>query len=661
MLNNEKPQMGFRNDINGLRAWAVTVVILYHLGVPGFGGGFVGVDVFFVISGFLMTGIVIKGLERGFFSVLGFYMARARRILPALLALCAVLLLLGWFILLPSDYKQLASLSVYAMLFLSNIEFWQQAGYFDVASHDKWLLHTWSLSVEWQFYLILPLFQLCVWRVKPGRSAQLVALSLSLIFSFASSLWFTNTQPSAAFYLLHTRAWEMLAGGIVFLVAARAKLSDVTRWVAEATGLILIIFSVILFDKDSTWPGWRAALPVVAAMLVLLANGNSILTVSKLPQWLGDRSYSLYLWHWPVVVAIVYMGQKDNPFAVALGLLITLFLGHFSYLWVEKTSRRLLEKQSLPRAAAVLVVISALVAFPAFLVWQNLGVSGRFPLAAELAAEESKNWNPRREECHPDEGLNMPNCVYGGSKMKVIVVGDSHANAIITGLEQAGPRGASGVVEWSYSSCPYVPGMKKLPKKPGIGVGVDAKCAEFIEWAKAGFKNVPASIPVVIIGRYAAQAFGLNEENTFSNEPLVFFSKIHTNSNTELLNEFGQHITQSACELAKQRTVYLVRPIPEMGFDVPKTLGRLMALGLKDDLYISFKEYQKRNYWVWAAQDAARDQCGIKILDPTLFLCRDGNCYGSQGGRPLYYDDDHLSEFGNKLLVPMFNEVFSSL
>jgi hypothetical protein len=140
--------------------------------------------------------------------------------------------------------------------------------------------------------------------------------------------------------------------------------------------------------------------------------------------------------------------------------------------------------------------------------------------------------------------------------------------------------------------------------------------------------------------------------------PRVYFSKVYGSTTPEFLAEFAQQITQSACQIAKQRTVYMVRPIPEMGFDVPKTLSRRMVFGQTDDLFIALDAYQERNAWVWAAQDAARDRCGVKILDPTPYLCRNGRCYGSQNGRPLYSDDDHLSEFGNKLLVPMFAEVF---
>ena len=166
----------FRHDINGLRAWAVMAVVLYHFGVPGFAGGFVGVDVFFVISGFLMTSIIISGLEQGRFSLWSFYLARARRIIPALLVLCISLLVLGWFWLPSADYKMLGTHAATALAFVSNLKFWREAGYFDAASHEKWLLHTWSLSVEWQFYILLPLGCLLLWHWFGKRGVKLALI-----------------------------------------------------------------------------------------------------------------------------------------------------------------------------------------------------------------------------------------------------------------------------------------------------------------------------------------------------------------------------------------------------------------------------------------------------------------------------------------------------
>ena len=172
---------------------------------------------------------------------------------------------------------------------------------------------------------------------------------------------------------------------------------------------------------------------------------------------------------------------------------------------------------------------------------------------------------------------------------------------------------------------------------------------------------LPATIPVVIINRYPQVALAQNGDGNLINVPQVYFSKVYESASPEFLADFASHITSSACELAKQRTVYLVRPIPEMGFDVPKTLSRRIAFGATDDIFVTIESYQKRYAWVWAAQDAARDQCDIKILAPTPFLCRHGRCYGSQNGRPLYSDGHHLSGLGNQLLVPMFAQVFQTL
>lgn len=179
IIEAKDTKSGFLKEINGLRAWAVTLVVLYHFGVPGFSGGFVGVDIFFVISGFLMTKIIGRGLEASNFSIWTFYLARAKRIIPALLILCVVLLALGWFVLPPQDYRSLGTHILTSALFVSNIQYWREAGYFDAASHDKWLLHTWSLSVEWQFYLLLPLLLWCIWRLWPGRASAARCLLIS--------------------------------------------------------------------------------------------------------------------------------------------------------------------------------------------------------------------------------------------------------------------------------------------------------------------------------------------------------------------------------------------------------------------------------------------------------------------------------------------------
>lgn len=641
----------FRQDINGLRAWAVVVVILYHFGVSGFGGGFIGVDIFFVISGFLMTGIVIKGLEQGSFSIPGFYMARARRIIPALLGLCSVLLILGWFFLLPPDYKTLGTHVISSLGFFSNIMFWDEAGYFDVASHEKWLLHTWSLSVEWQFYLILPIVLWVVWRLKPGRSAQALTIIIGIGISLSASIWTTLVEPSTAFYWLHTRAWEMLSGGLVYLYANRLQLAQhQARWLANI-GLLMILGSVLVFNSESSWPGWRAIIPVLATMLVITANSTSFWTGHKVAQWLGDRSYSLYLWHWPVYVGLVYVEHQNQPISVLAALLLTLAIGHFSYIWIENPTRRTLARKSFIAGAGIVAFGVSTAAVPALMIRATDGVSGRFSSAIELAAAESNNINPRKEACHPNKGKTSPSCVYGGKSWGVVALGDSHASVIVTSLAKANPNKQSGegTVQWTYSGCSFVLGLNILEKNIRT-MDRGWQCLEFIEWAKLQMESLPKTIPIVLVNRYVGYGQGT--------KPNVYFSKVYATATPEFFEEFGRHITETACQLARSRTVYVVRPIPEMGVDVPKTLSRRMALKLNTDISTSLVNYHKRNAWVWAAQDLAQKQCGVIVLDPTAYLCDKDQCYGSKNGRPLYSDDDHLSEFGNTLLIPMFAQIY---
>lgn len=649
----------FRFDINGLRAWAVSAVVLFHFGVPGFDGGFIGVDVFFVISGYLMTGIVVRSLEQHKFSLIAFYTARALRIIPALAVLCAVLMALGWFFLLPPDYRQLSSHTAYSLSFLSNIEYFREAGYFDGSSHEKWLLHTWSLSAEWQFYMALPVLLWATWRLAPGRIAQTLAIGAGFVISLAASIIVTRDDPNRAFFLLHTRAWELLAGGLVLLLADRFILSEPTRrWIGRA-GLFLIALSIGVFDKHSNWPGVLAIMPVVAAMMVIFANSTLSLTGHRAAQWLGDRSYSLYLWHWPVCVALVYCGLHRAPAAIVIGLALTLVLGHCSYIYVESQTKKLTRTGN--RRAVGLLITAAVLGFgPALLVWKNSGVNGRFPVAIELAAAETHNINPRRSSCHAATGVISPACRFGSAvpTQTALLVGDSHASVLVSAVANEASSASADVKLLSYSGCPYLPGMKLrddfLEKLPAA-----YQCTAFNDWVEHQIAQAPLNMPIIIAGRYAGLVMGANETEDVD-KPIAYFSKPHQTLTPEVIREFSEQIVRTACEVAQTgRDVYLVRPIPEMGVDVPKSASRRLSVGLDGDVFVTNDDYMRRNGWVWAAQDQARMKCGAQLIDPTTYLCRNGRCNGTLEGRPLYFDDDHLSEFGNALIAPAFAPVFS--
>ena len=643
----------FRYDINGLRAWAVLPVVLFHFGIPGFSGGFVGVDVFFVISGFLMTGIVVSSLERDRFSLLDFYLSRAVRIVPALLALCAVLLAVGWFWLVRAEYRTLSTNAVSALTFISNVLFWKRSGYFHTASRGNWLLHTWSLSVEWQFYLLLPLAAVLAWRVR-RRVGVCALLAIVGVASLGWSFYGSGRYANAAFYLLPSRAWELLAGGLVWLCSGRRDVPAALAGALEGVGLALIALSAVLFDSSLRWPGGFAVVPVLGAVLVIaVSRQRSPFTCNGVVQWLGTRSYSLYLWHWPVSVLLLYSDRQHDPVSVATGIAAALLLGEASYQFVERPSREYLARFAKP--ARVLCLGAALAGVTLGAVAAHYQhVPNRVPPQWDMAADEQLDYSPVRDQCLAASGGTSPACIFGSGPLRAVVLGDSHADAMVSAVQKALHVGA--VMELSYSGCPTLYGEHAVPG----GHDADQQCADFNDWALRKLASLDRAIPVFIVNRTSDYAFGPIDGSAFSHHPLVYFSRVYDSPTPAFLAEFAQHLVASACLIAKSRPVYLVQPVPEMPFDVPQAMSRqLMFRRGTADLSISLDDYNRRNAVVRTAQEAAAAQCGVKLLDPEPWMCDRGRCWGSQQLKPLYYDADHLSEFGNKRLVPMFREAFA--
>ncbi|MFD1007277.1 acyltransferase family protein [Oceanisphaera ostreae] len=662
----------FRHDINALRAIAVLSVVFFHFNITGFSGGFVGVDVFFVISGFLMTSILVTRLEKkdiangykgGVGYVWKFYMARAKRIIPALLILILVLLLIGWWALPQGDYKLLSAHSLYALIFLSNVRFWREAGYFDAASHEKWLLHTWSLSVEWQFYLLLPLALLLLWRFLPSRKWLLAAVTVGFVVSLMASGSLTNKDPSGAFFLLPTRAWEMLAGGMVFLLSPYLRLSDSVNRLMHVIGLILITISILVFDASTAWPGTYALLPVVGTALILLAVQQLPWTRYASVQWVGLSSYSLYLWHWPVYVALVYLELNNEPVFIAAGLALSLVLGGISYHFVENPTRHWFKGKGPILSPVSIALAAALVAMPTLWIYLDEGVAGRMPKVVEQAAAEVNNVNLRRGECHSMGGNDFPWCTFGGNDIRAIVVGDSHASSVMTAALTAAEASLAntldstennvGIYGSSYTSCPTLFGVKKQR--------VDLKCEAFNEFIATKLQQIPPHIPLIIVNRTTGALFGSqNITESAQQSPSIYFSQPSKATTDDFLQEFQQSLMSTTCTLAKKRQVYLVNPIPEMPVDVPRVMARKLRLGKDADISISLEQYYARHQFVIEKQHAVAQACpNITVLNTSDGLCENDTCMGTENGYPLYYDDNHLTERGNRKLVRVFSDVFT--
>lgn len=653
----------FRRDINGLRAWAVVAVVLFHFGVPGFSGGYVGVDVFFVISGYLMTAIIVGKLlaekdlsSQTRFDLFGFYLARARRILPALLVLCAVLLSIGWFYVSPDDYKALANHALRAVVFVSNLRFLREAGYFDVASHEKLLLHTWSLSVEWQFYIFFPVILMMAWKILPKRQVFGLVVLFAFLLSLIYSQYLAMTNPSAAFYLLSSRAWEMLAGALVFLYGKNLVLGQRFSSMAEVAGFALIVISVVFYTQATAWPGLNALLPVLGAVLVLLAaKQNSLLSGLEITQWLGKTSYSLYLWHWPFSVALFYLGLQGEPLWIILAILCSVLFGWLSWFVVEQPSRNFLISRGNNKQVFIIFFALLVVIFPAYSIKESDGVQGRFDEYVNLIFAQSLNKNPRKSECHVDLHEVVPECKYGGNELGVIVLGDSHAQSVIRSVEKSMHNGSYHVLDWTLSGCPSIFGVKSIGKKNMF------RCGDFVLSASFRLRSIDSKIPLLIVNRLSDHIVGYTEKSMMhlNKIPQTYVTQPHSERDEDFYAEMANGIVETACAFAQHRPVYMLRPIPEMTEDVPRIMGRAALRGDSVRVSISLEEYHERHKVAWAAQDRAAAECGVKILDPLPYLCSDGRCWGDVDGLPIYYDDDHLSERGGQLLIPLFRQMFN--
>lgn len=438
--------MRYRSEIDGLRTLAVVPVILFHAGLPFFSGGFVGVDIFFVISGFLITSIIVEDLEKGQFSIATFYERRARRILPALFFVMAFCFAAAWVLLIPSELEELSESIIGVMLFSSNILFWQTSGYFETEVDLKPLLHTWSLSVEEQYYVFFPLLLLLLWRF--GRRSITYTICATVIASLMLAHLGATHKPIATFYLLPTRAWELGIGALAALhltAPGRRSPSDNTSQLLSFLGFGMILFSILAYDKHTPFPSLYALVPVLGtAFIILYAHPGTVigaLLATRPFVWIGLISYSAYLWHQPLFALERHRSIAEPGIQVMLGLaLFSLIMGYLSWRWIEapfrnkkKISRRQIFGLSAVGMAAFLSIGLAGVASDGFRSRDKwAGVAGAFATQAERGSG-TRYCTANRVVSTLGELV----CVIGDNAKKPegVLWGDSYAGALVHGLD----------------------------------------------------------------------------------------------------------------------------------------------------------------------------------------------------------------------------------
>ena len=659
--------IAYRPEIDGLRAIAVLSVVLYHFGLPGIAGGFVGVDVFFVISGFLIGGILWDDIkETGRIRLARFYLRRIRRLAPAYFAMAGVTLLMGWLILLPFEFREFGKSLIAATVYLSNIHFNREAGYFDGLSEEKPLLHTWSLAVEEQFYIVLPFLMLALLRWRASMPMILAGIAL---LSLVACIWLSPAMPSATFYLFPFRAWELLAGVLLAIAGReggwRYALHPALSW----AGLALILGSV-LFIRAEGFPGWQALGPVLGTVLIL-ANGRDGNPVNRAlahpgPVFIGLISYSLYLWHWPVFVLSSYWrGGYGGPVEAAGLLVLAVVLSVLSWRYVERPVRRMRGGTRTLVGGTGLASVGLLVL--GAVLWRGDGLPARFApeYATHIAA--SGDFNQDWSRCTvPDIGplAGVETCPIGPEGApQVLIWGDSHLRAMKEGLEAAAwLANRPALILW-HAGCPPLFGVAK--SESAATPAQDAACTEANRVIRNGLAQIESLETLLLVGRWnyyaEGQGVGRDVHNRIALAPLP----------GSLLPQGPQHtlfnaaLTRTLAELAPQfQRIYLLRQPPELPEYDSRTVARALVHGrdvAEAALRVPRIEAEARAARAEAPLRALDAAGVIEVIDPWPRLCDDVACSVMQGGAALYFDNNHLTNRGAIALSDLFAPVFGGL
>lgn len=654
-------RMKYRPDIDGLRCLAVAPVVLCHAGVDYFSGGFVGVDVFFVISGFLITSIIRREMARDAFTIAGFYERRCRRILPALIVVILFCVVVGYFTMLPGQYSAFAESAIAALLFISNVFFWLQAGYFAPVSEWMPLLHTWSLAVEEQYYIVFPIFMLFTrrWRV----SRQLAVIGFVFAASLAVSVYGAYNKPSATFYLAPFRAWELLGGVII---AYWSPPSDLPRWLREAAsviGLLLLLLPVVLFDDRTPFPGLAAVPPCLGTAILLVSGqaGSSVvrsILEHRVLVFVGLISYSLYLWHWPVFVfmRLRFAQTGLTPDAAALGTVLSVGIAILSWRFVEQPFRR----KGVSSRNAVFRLSAAAVGFSLVVTGVIYFFDG-FPEHAvpeALAFERaSKDVDPVRMPCHGE--IDSASCEFGSqdaTPTTYALWGDSHAAAFRPALEEAmSGSGRRGTLIW-LGGCPPLLGLEKVGE-PDV-----EECDAFRQRAVDFLSEPGNSIKTVFLsGRWLTVATGVSAEVGGSFVQLTKDAESESLGPEENRRVFIRSLNRTIeALLAGGKDIVLIGGVPDIGWDVPTVL----ALSAQHHRGVPRVASRRESEATHAAVDRvfaeAAQRDGVMFIPIWPLLCPK-DCLILVHNRAIYSDDDHLSLYGaRRFLGPSLKQAFEA-
>ncbi|MRX11108.1 acyltransferase family protein [Pseudoduganella sp. FT25W] len=607
----------YRADIDGLRALAVLPVVLFHIGVPGFFGGFVGVDVFFVISGYLITGIIARELAAGQFSIVEFYRRRVVRIFPALFAMLAVVSLLAVATMLPSELVRYGKALAATSGFASNFVFYQESGYFAPDGHTKALLHTWSLAVEEQFYLFWPLI-LAGLHARGANSIRWIAAALTAA-SFALAIWLLGVDPSAAFFLIPTRAWELMVGALIAVMPLLPARHRLLREVLAAGGILGILAAVKFYNAGVPFPGPAALLPILSAAAIIVAGGSGSSLGGRLLSWrpvvfIGKISFSLYLWHWPVIVFAQVGLLLDHSWPVrSAEFLLSLLLGYLSWRYIEQPTRLGAVRFSSPRILGGAVAAMALSVLVGAVAIVSQGLPQRYD-AQQLALARYEDYDGDKEyrggSCFVvgDQPYDARCLARPAGQPTLLLLGDSHAAHLWPGL--ARQHGGYSVLQATHTGCrPLLPaGGGKLPA-----------CEQFARRMLTDWLPQHPVDVVVLAGRWEAR-------------------------------DLAQLPATIAAARRHARQVIVVGPIPQYAAALPRFLVKEAG----HDAGAAERGLVRAPFALDPQMRALASAAGASYVSLIDGLCQGGHCRTlAAPGVPLQFDYGHLTRDGSAVVATL--------
>ncbi len=650
----------YRPDIDGLRAIAVLSVVGFHAFPNKIAGGFIGVDIFFVISGFLISSIILKNLEHKSFSLANFYFRRIHRIFPALILVMLSIFTISWFILLADEYEQLGKHMLSGAGFISNFILWSESGYFDNVADTKPMLHLWSLAIEEQFYIFWPFLLTFIWNKK--WNFWYITISI-IIISFSVNIYLSHHNQIASFYSPTSRFWELIIGGILaYTTIYKPETTQKYTNIQSFIGFILIGSSLFLINKSLEFPGWWALLPTLGTFFIISAGPYAFLNhkilSNKILVWFGLISYPLYLWHWPLLslARIVEGGSIHSKLTIIL-ILTSVALSWITYHILEKPIRfGCLKKQ---KTSLVLGSVMLMVSIIGFHCYYYEGYPLREYNVQYVAYSQTIKRTERQKECFDIPYAYSTNgnwfCRFGNKDavQTIFAYGDSHALSLLPTLEMYAQNHNVNILFTGTSGCPPLLGIQSMRGKSNIEIN---NCQKLNERIFNYIKNNNIKT-VLLIGRWSYYTGG-NKRNDIN--------FISMNQSEELTQEhsrlsFAYGINKTIKEYEHIGVnVYLIEDNPHQSFS-PKDILR-KSQGTDDSInqYAITRIEHKKNQFIPSIEfDKIKSKNFIRINFDSL-LCNGEICPLAVNGKFLYFDDNHLSIEGAKLVYPALKKALSS-